>query len=58
MSDKAIWITMETPTEDELRNLTRVLEDTELSERYELIVTSDAIDTISMDELREELADE
>lgn len=54
MTEQAIWITVEEPvTQDEMENIRRVLRDTDLSDRYELILTSDRIDTLDMDDLRE-----
>ena len=59
MSEKAIWITIEEPaTAQEMEKIINMLESTELSDRYELIVTGDRIDTIDMDELRELIGNE
>ena len=54
MTEQAIWITVEEPvTQEEMENIQRVIESTDLSDRYELILTSDRIDTLDMDDLRE-----
>ena len=54
MTEQAIWITVEEPvTQEEMENIQRVIESTDLSDRYELILTSDRIDTIDIDDLRE-----
>ena len=53
MTEQAIWITVEEPvSQEEMENIQRVIESTDLSDRYELILTSDRIDTIDIDDLR------
>lgn len=59
MSEKAIWITVEEPvSRDEFESIQLMISETALSERYEIIVTSDAIDTIDLEELRELIGNE
>lgn len=54
MTEKAIWVTIEGPlTEEEYERITEGFADTDLSDRYEIIVTSDRLDTLDMDDLRE-----
>lgn len=54
MSDKAIWVTVEEPLDvDEMESIRGTLADTDLSDRYEIIVTGESIDTIDLEELRE-----
>ena len=54
MTEKAIWVTIEEPLDEtELKRITQSIKGTDLSERYEIIVSSDRINTIDMDDLRE-----
>jgi len=54
MTDKnTLWLTVEEPTEDELRAIQDTLEDTPLSDKYDLLMTSDGIDTFTKDELQQ-----
>lgn len=59
MSEKAIWLTVEEPvTQEEMENITRIFESTELSDRYELIVSGDSINTVDIGEIRELLKED
>jgi len=58
MTDKdTLWLTVEEPTEDELRAIQDTLEDTSLSDKYDLLITSDGIDTFTKDELQQFIDD-
>jgi len=48
---KTLWLTVEQPTEDEMQSVVESLEDTPLSEKYELVVTSDGLDTMSKEDI-------
>lgn len=54
MTEKAIWVTIEEPLdESEYEQIAQAFENTDLSDRYEIILTDESIDTIDMDDLRE-----
>ena len=54
MTEKAIWVTIEEPYDAiEYEQIAQAFKDTDLSDRYEIILTDESIDTIDMDDLRE-----
>lgn len=53
MSKKTIWIKVEEPDGDELKEIGRTLEQSFLGERYEIIVTEDGIDTMTKGEVED-----
>jgi len=53
--DKAIWIKVEDGRKSEMEKISQFLQDSSLAERYEIIISDDAIETIDLDELKQYL---
>lgn len=53
--DKAIWITVEDAEAYDNRRIRNAIEETSLTERYEIIISDDSIETIDLDGLKQAL---
>jgi len=54
-SEQVLWVTMEKPTEAEMENVLKQLKRTTLADRYDIVLTDDAISTLDKEELIEAL---
>lgn len=50
--DRLMWVTVEDATSDEVHKIGDVLESTDLTDRYEVIVSKDGIETLGPDDIR------
>jgi len=57
-AEQVMWVTMENPTEAEMENVLKQLKRTTLGDRYDIVLTDDAISTLDKDELIETLDNE
>jgi len=57
-SEQVLWVTMENPTEAEMDSVMKQLKRTMLVDRYDIVLTDDAISTLDKDELIEALQNE
>lgn len=57
-SEQVLWVTMENPTEAEMNSVMKQLKRTMLVDRYDIVLTDDAISTLDKEELIEALDNE
>jgi len=57
-SEQVLWVTIEQPTEAEMETVMKQLKRTTLADRYDIVLTDDAISTLDKEELIEALENE
>lgn len=55
-ADRLVWVTVEDATPDEVRKIGDVLESTSLTDRYEVVVSEDGIETLGPDDIQQLIA--